>query len=111
MTTTIKMGMPLKVNYFLDWIWPEMGRDDRPWVLWLRVGLWCGVIFMMSGMPSHGQANFETLMGWAHFLSRKCAHVTEYCVLFLFTLRAAQRTWPQSRRRHFLPVFFFTLFY
>ena len=55
--------------------------------LWLPLGIWCGVIFFLSSIPSYGDS--DDLLRW--FFS-KMAHVVEYAVLG----RLVQRAWDGS---------------
>ena len=70
---------------------------------WLPVVLWMGFIFFMStdvGAAPHTGGLLEPLLRWihpgisaeaiewAHFVVRKCGHLSEYAVLALLTWRA-----------------------
>ena len=54
---------------------------------WFPVILWCSLIFYLSSMP-----NLRTEFGFGDLILRKIAHVTEYCILFLLTLRALENS-------------------
>ena len=53
---------------------------------WLPVGLWAGVIFALSSIPSLG-----TGLGTWDLVLRKGAHMTEYAVLAVLLVRALGR--------------------
>lgn len=70
---------------------------------WLPVILWMGLIFFMStdtGSAAHTSRILEPLLRWmnpqisraaieqAHFLVRKCGHLSEYAVLAVLCWRA-----------------------
>lgn len=58
-------------------------------VSWLPVGVWAGLIFYLSHIPS-----LDTGWGLWDFLLRKMAHMVEYAVLCGLLIRAFVRTWP-----------------
>lgn len=80
---------------------------------WLPVLLWMVVIFWMSSDAKSGEHSsriVEPLLRWwmpgispagmdqAHFLVRKCAHLTEYAILGILVWRALVRPkWRQLR--------------
>jgi len=51
--------------------------------LWLPVGLWCGVIFYLSGLP-----DLATPWGTWDIILRKIAHIAEYGILAFLVWRA-----------------------
>lgn len=58
--------------------------------LWLPVGAWCGLIFYLSSIP-----NLKTEFGVWDLVLRKCAHMTEYAILYLLVYRALLGSYPQ----------------
>lgn len=57
--------------------------------LWLPVFAWCALIFTLSAIPSHGQTgNMEDPWFFMYILTRKVAHIIEYCVLYILLLPA-----------------------
>lgn len=50
---------------------------------WLPVAAWCALIFILSGIP-----NLKTEFGFGDLILRKCAHLTEYAILYLLSFRA-----------------------
>ena len=56
---------------------------SRVLVLWAPVVLWAGVIFALSAIPSLG-----TGLGTWDYVLRKCAHMTEYGLLWFLWWRA-----------------------
>lgn len=75
--------------------------------LWLPVGAWCGLIFFLSGIP-----NLQTELGPWDFVLRKCAHMTEYAILYFLLYRALRGSIPSvsARRLSFLSLLI-TIFY
>lgn len=60
------------------------------WRVWRPVVIWCGVIFLMSSLPGGGDGADKPLTAGfvVYVLSRKCAHVFEYGVLYWLIYRA-----------------------
>ncbi len=54
---------------------------------WLPVLLWCSLIFYLSSIQ-----HLDTGWGMSDFILRKCAHMFEYGVLYLFSRRAFAKT-------------------
>jgi len=54
---------------------------------WLPVVLWCGLIFWLSSIQ-----HLDTGWGFYDFILRKCAHMTEYGILYLLSRRAFAQT-------------------
>jgi VanZ family protein len=74
---------------------------------WLPLIAWCSLIFYLSSIPG-----LQTPFGIWDLILRKCAHVTEYAVLFLLARRAAGNSftsWPD--RRVCAAAFFFAVLY
>lgn len=82
-------------------------------VLWLRLFFWCAIIFIFSAIPNYKgtQTDFETLHGLFDFFSRKTAHLLEYMLLTIFFFRAAEKSWEELFRYHFLLSFGFSLIF
>ena len=58
--------------------------------LWGPVGVWCGLIFILSQLPNlHSGLEQD-------FILRKLAHITEYAILFFLTRRALRGTYPKK---------------
>ena len=57
--------------------------------LWLPVAAWCGLIFFLSGIP-----NLKTELGLWDFILRKCAHMTEYAILYFLLHRSLRGSFP-----------------
>ncbi len=75
--------------------------------LWLPVAVWCGIIFILSGIP-----NLKTEFGFWDLVLRKCAHMTEYAVLYLLIYRALRGSYPRvSSFRLSLLSLFLTVLY
>ena len=53
-------------------------------LLWGPVVLWCGLIFIMSSMPTLPKVGFI----WWDFLMKKSAHIIEYGILYFLLWRA-----------------------
>jgi hypothetical protein len=96
----------------------QMTLDERSrgefWRAWSAVALWTAVIFALSsdGFSANTTAGWiEPIVRWffpgispegferLHFAIRKSAHLTEYAVLALLTLRAFRRGAPRSAVR------------
>jgi VanZ family protein len=63
--------------------------------LWLPVGIWAGLIFYLSSIPTL-HSGFSLL----DFVLRKCAHVTEFAIfttLLMRALRGTKHAWPWRR--------------
>jgi VanZ family protein len=56
---------------------------------WLPVVLWCSLIFYLSSVQDL-KTDFD--FGYLDLILRKMAHVTEYFVLFMLTLRAFENS-------------------
>ncbi len=63
--------------------------SSRALTHWLPVGLWAGVIFALSSIPSLG-----TGLGVWDTILRKGAHLAEYAILALLLVRAVGREAP-----------------
>jgi len=87
--------------------------DQTVSYLWFRVIFWCGVIALLSSLPSYTgkEANFETLRGILDFMSRKLAHLFEYAVLTIYLFRAVEKSWAKSFRWHTLISFAFSILF
>lgn len=79
----------------------------KSFLAWLPVVAWCSLIFYLSGIP-----NLKTEFGFGDLILRKCAHVTEYAILYLLTLRALTLQLPDmSMKKRMAAVFLFTVAY
>jgi len=81
--------------------------------LWLKVALWCGLIFILSAIPNHkGEGiDFETLYGMFRYFLRKAAHLAEYSVLMIFTYDASLKTLASVCKFCLLASFVFAVAY
>ncbi len=88
-------------------------RPQTALQLWVRVALWCAVIFAFSAAPNYSgrQANFETLHGILDFLARKAAHLLEFALLMRFAYPAVEKSWVRIPRFHFWLAFGFCILY
>lgn len=84
-----------------------MNATTRKWLRWLPAILWMGLIFLMSQQPGGGSGalsrrimgylarvgiDFEAWFGdHAVWVLRKCAHFTEYMILFFLLQFALSR--------------------
>lgn len=85
-------------------------RQSAAWP-WLRVGLWCGLIFFLSNQTAlAGRVDLDKLWGILQFAWRKVAHLSEYAVLLILALAAFERTWAR-RKGLLLAAFAFTVLY
>lgn len=84
-----------------------------PLLLWLRVFLWCGVIFALSARPNYqgNDLDLETFLSILEFFSRKFCHVAEYAVLMVFTYRAVKGSSEGPIPGHLILSFLFVLLY
>ena len=74
---------------------------------WLPLLAWCSLIFILSSIP-----NLKTDLGGWDLILRKIAHITEYAILYLLTLRAFDNTGPQQHgRKTILAAFIFAVLY
>lgn len=88
-----------------------LGFRESPAWPWVRVALWCGVIFLASGRPDlGGRLDLQSAKGIAEFVFRKIAHLSEYAVLMILFLAAAERTW-RFRKGLLLAGFLFVTLY
>ena len=55
---------------------------------WVYLVLWCSLIFYLSNIP-----DLKTNLGVWDLILRKIAHMTEYAVLFLLSIRSFKGTW------------------
>jgi VanZ family protein len=62
---------------------------------WLPVSFWVGLIYYLSSVP-----HLDSGWGLWDFILRKIAHMVEYAVLTFLLVRAMNRTWPETARRH-----------
>jgi len=60
---------------------------------WLLVGAWGALIYYLSGIP-----HLQTDLGIFDLILRKCAHLTEYGVLYLLWWRAYRATVSRTTR-------------
>ncbi|MCB4792531.1 MAG: VanZ family protein [Elusimicrobia bacterium] len=84
-----------------------MTKTLKKLYFWPPVILWCGLIFYLSSIP-----NLKTEFGFADLILRKMAHITEYGVLFLLTLRAlknSELSW-QEKSMYLSAVIFSVLY-
>jgi VanZ family protein len=69
---------------------------------WAPLLLWCSLIYYLSSIP-----NLKTNLGIWDLILRKIAHLTEYAVLFILSLRAfAGASKPIPRKKYILALFF-----
>ncbi len=72
---------------------------------WGPVILWCGIIFFFSHQPE-----LKTPFGIWDFILRKIAHITEYLILALLTLRALKNYDLKYFKQIFLALVFSLLY-
>ena len=91
----------------------NISRLNSPFILWLQVFVWCGVIFYFSSIPNYSgrAADFETALGILKFLGRKFCHLSEYAILMVLTRRAIEGSFEKPKKRRFLFSFLLVLFY
>jgi len=76
--------------------------------LWFPVFLWCGVIFILSSIPTLPSP--EIL--WWDFVLKKSAHIIEYGILYFLTYRALTKNFLKQKNLLFtVYCLLFTLFY
>ncbi len=68
-----------------------------------KVGVWCGIIFTISSIPTLPKAGFI----WWDFVMKKSAHVIEYAVLYILVHQSLKQ--PKSVRTIFLFAIAFAL--
>ena len=71
---------------------------------WLKVILWCALIFTLSSIPSARIHNDD----WLDFVLRKTAHITEYFVLYLlfyFAINKNENTIWNSKNSIYASLF------
>ena len=75
-------------------------------IFWAPVAAWCGLIFTLSSIP-----HLATPWGGWDLILRKCAHMVEYALLFLLTVRALKKTTDFSAKSYLTGAFLFTVLY
>ncbi len=76
-------------------------------LIWLPSIFWMGLIFFLSSFPKIQLTD----LGWANFLTRKFAHLSEYAILCYLNYRALKRTAKISPKKNLLLSFLIAVVY
>jgi hypothetical protein len=91
----------------------DLSEHNKSFLVWGYVAVWCAVIFALSAIPNYSgtMPDLQSLHGIFRFISRKTAHLSEYAVLMVLTIRAIRESWGKEGRWHFLSAFLFCVLY